>query len=329
VASRKQTDVLILGGGPVGIVAAGVVKFYKTSWRVTLIEPDQLCRSLDAGGLRYLRGSKHFQQLLYNLGIDYRAERVRGGLELMNGSVIKYPGTMKQEKLEEIQRIHYQRTRGTTHGFTPGAMNFAGEEVPRILLDRSEMIAKMLDGNPRVDLILNKQVAAIAPDGSVSLDSGETWEAAKLVISTIPIQIYMKTLLQRPLVEPVLQGRWLSATTVNQVANSFDLYDYVYSPWSSVGHRYSKDANGTWWIEESHVSKESAMAAAMVRERGKAFPGHLLPPSWNGWRPPAKHHLLGRFSAWDARYTVDQTAERVAKLLGESLDDKRFNKVGR
>jgi hypothetical protein len=308
---QRDNDVVILGGGPVGVIAAGVLSELRPQWRVVLVEPGPLAASLDAGGLRYLRGSQPLQELVRALGVPFAAVPVRGGVLMPNQTVANYPDEFEGEQLAEIQRKHYCRTRGTLDGFTADVMNFGGTPVPKLELDRALLVARATARTK----VVKFAVTDIDEDGQVLLRNGFTVRAKRFVLSTIPLPGYAKLAATMRDNQPVCHNRWLVVGRHPTAPESFQRYDYIYTPWLSGTHRLSRDKDGAWWSETSRGNRDAAEAVASFMDQGKVLPGHLLHVDWNGGRLPPRHHLLGRFAAWEPRYTVDQTVQRVQALV--------------
>jgi len=310
-------DYIIVGAGPTGVIAAGTLRAWKPDYKVAVVEPGQLMGSLLEGGLRYLRAHEDVLDLLSALRLKYDTTPVRGGVLLAHSArVVPYPEGLDRTQRGAAQRLHYHKTRGTLIGFNPNTtMNFGGAPVERVNVCFRSLVESCLR---RSDLFRLK-ATGIGGNG-VTLEDGTRLTAQKGVISTIPLF----TLLQIqgvPAVDcPLLSQRWTTVLTVGSLS-LFDVspWDYIYTPWLLAINRISKLPNGEIQLElNSQTSADWTADLRYLQGRAvsdeRALPGYIAGPEWRSWKPAKGLTLLGRYAAWEPRFTVDQAVSRVRSM---------------
>lgn len=328
-------DVAILGGGLTGCLAAGWISLQKPKWKIALIEPGELGAAFWSGGLKYLRVRPEFTDYLLELGLSFTIRQARGGV-WWQGSAVDYPRPGGDSENEAIQKAHYLKTRGTMDGYTSDVMNFGGGGYQYVMDSYKELVRRSVD-RANITVYVGK-VNSIrdfthAEFGKfldvVELAGASTSKIhAPRIVSTIPRPMYIK-LLEGVASLPEHNHRWLHSIEVHASAAALGNYDYLYTPGLRNVHRISRtrDFNkftfevnsadrgysglGRWFEEMDSLMKTNVKAHAVH----SIIPGHILPGSDNGWKPPQDHFLIGRYAAWEPRETVDKVFLRLPRVI--------------
>ena len=311
-------DTVIIGGGMGGVVAAAHL-LAEGSPSVAIIDPGNLGASFQ-GGLRYLRDNPAMRALLDRWGVLHASETVKGGILSPKGRVLPYPEGVG-EHLEDAQRLHYLKTRGTLDGYTGREMNFGGGGA-RLNCDLHRFIGKVASC-PRFTHYRTNAVLVSGP--MVSLGN-RRWVEGKRIISTIPLPVLARLLQLEPHEAPTCPHRVLHVGSLPLHGGNAALghFDYTYTPWLKAIHRvHPAPRKGTLEVEWNSAKGEEEPEEALSDDLGRigwaghtldwrTLPGHLLPVEWGTWRPEAPLYLLGRFAQWDSRMTVDKVASTLA-----------------
>lgn len=318
-------DYVIIGGGMSGAIAAGWLRAYKAGATVALIEPGPLGTSYAQGGLRYLRSTPAMVALLQELRVKANPVELGGGV-LLPGTVprtiVPFPGD-QHGPLLDIQRIHYLKTRGTMDGFTPGAMNFGGENQWGLDCSQPALVKRCVGDAAVIE------ARATRASGKYVWVGTSIIEARKAVISTIPLPAYAKLLGLGAGESPTCAHRWLCVQRleVGDDMPPFSSWSYTYTPWLRRVHRISPTSTTEIELEwnegnSSDVRRDfldiGVASEDVSTDDARRIPGHLLPIEWGSWRPPDGVLLLGRYASWDARATVDSALPILEKSLGQS-----------
>lgn len=303
-------DVVVIGGGLGGVTIAA---FHLAQGKdVALIEPGALAGSF-IGGLKYMRDSVGFRRLLSDVKVDYAIRPVMGGILRADGMVAPFPGDLSPDQLFEVQRAHYQKTRGTADGFTTGAMNFGGGGA-QLLFDVPELV-EYVEQRAR---IVDRAVKRIS---GKMVSTGGQWIEGAEIISTIPLPALCAILGLEARESPICKCEMLFTAHVDTLeggaASAFP-YDYVYTPWLPVAHRLSKDGDRLLveWNERLGDARDDMKSIGMDFEsKPTKMPGHLHPAVWGSVKLDAGLfcgiRLAGRFAEWLPRRTVDQTLDQL------------------
>lgn len=334
--------VVILGGGISGLLAAWVFREHKP---IVLEAGRALGGSFNSGGLKYIRHTEAFRRLLVELEVEATVYRPRGGLLLaggftMGGEYIRgtqlvdhvpYMSALPEETRLELQRRHWERTRGTLAGFKATCMNDpTGEgDAEALHFNYTALVAGITEAVEKSggEFRLGARVTDIIdPHREVWCDGpAGSHLAYDLLITTLPLGAMKNILAAADLPEGKVQtctvGHISSGSLPRDLAEmGAAKYNYIYTPFNRVFHRLSRDPeNPERWQAEATGRpdlkdfQEALGYGARVPMMLTNLPGHLLPldrePQW-----PAGIVPLGRFAEWDTRSTAEKTLDRAIAL---------------
>lgn len=347
---KRLPKIVILGGGIAGLLAAWVLRAFKP---LLLEAAPKLGGNFLAGGLKYIRKTPQAVAMLEQLGIPFR-ERAPVGLMYAFGSWWDHPGwlgKMAADMVDQVQRAHWLKTRGTTDGFRRDCMNDpAGNGADMMLeCDLGLVIERLADGAERegATLCTDARITNIFQSHTVNNCIQTRYD---ILVPTIPLGVLAKLAPWAGL--PVIEPRKLVVIDMKLGSNIEPTWDYMYNPfdhlaarwgnahsasrytWQGPGHFQAEAPNASGWIDGndplahavvSQVKDEAQEILAPWTSRrafatlvGRIIPGHLPPLAepidWPScWRP------LGRFAQWEPRATSERVLADAHRIHDELM----------
>ena len=313
-------DLLILGGGMSGMLAAATARCAEVN--VGIVEPNGLGASFTGPGYRYLRWSEPLVRLLGLMGIQHEIVVHKGGLLDDTGTIHAYPESLDMAALDMVQRRHYNKTRGSMVGYSPGVMNFGGKNKRGIQVNVRDIV-RWVEGH--VD---HYEDSAEHISGVVRT-SRDVHISYRSLIVTIPLPVLAHILELDPQEAPVTKARALYAAVVEVDKDHPMLgFDFIYTPWLTAIHRVSKAGPKHLTVEWNAGEYSPNLDQRLIPDRDAAKlkidhqgsftnpqPGHLRPCLWGTWRPPKYTHLIGRFAEWEPRATAEGAIDKTLEVL--------------
>lgn len=329
-------NLAILGGGISGMLAAYV---FKSVARVTIFEAaPSLGGTYTSGGLKYVRDTKNFRNLLETLKIEHHSHQPRGALlnTLRTAAETQSQDAASLHPHPEFinslpaasrlmwQTMHWQKTRGSMDGFKDTCMNDpAGNgSAPALAFNHKELIGRLaseleIDG---VEIITNAKVSKVEPE-FLEVEGRGSFPWSRL-ITTLPVPLMARL---TPWAKLPASGRSNTLTVAFfdelpqwLVDLGVQHFDYTYTPLLSGVHRISM-VNGmrvSWQAEASGKVSDAVFKEALGDVKIKLLahmPGHLLSlefaPHWPEGIAP-----IGRYAEWNSRATAEWSLDRAFSL---------------
>ena len=346
-------NIVILGGGISGLLAGWVLREH----RPLIIEAGpNVGGNYLAGGLKYIRATPAFRQLLGELALYYDSYQPQGAILAdaawgIGGWTHPHPTWLRSLSTiqrEHIQRLHWMKTRGSSEGFRTDCMNDPlGEgDAMALAVNHGELI-KALAFYCR--LLLKRRVVAIEPDHILFESTDGDWTDAlwrsgirspalpyDLLITTLPLGLTARLAKWTGL--PDVKPNPLTIVNVQadgtlpwwRVAGEHH-WNYLYTPFmkkvsrlsaGSLAGRFQAEAPGEVSIAEvaadlKHVfGGLDGLFSPSSFGERRVIPGHLRPLD----RPllwPGNWLSLGRFAEWNPRATAEKVLDRVIEWKQE------------
>jgi hypothetical protein len=307
---------VIIGTGISGQVASMVLRRFGHD--VIAIGPDS--GDFFKGGLKYLHWSRHLYAAVVHYKIGHDFEQIQGGI-FWKGKIHPYPEFMNRvrDRAETIQRLHYEKTRGATEGWTAKCMNDPGKDHSKSLVIKPADLTRAAFAGIDVCTAMVDSVDLAGHTIRTKFDNFHF----DVLFTSIHATAFGRL---AGLDFPELRNGHIGLYQVDySEPPTWTGPDYIYTPAQKMVSRISHDKStkhfcaevpqpfGTNDFDATSIVKDE-VSHVLGREIGISkqgrIKGHII-EAGTGPEYPDCVIPIGRYASWNSRETADVVAEKV------------------